>query len=103
MSVDPEQLLAEWSTLRVGAGMDHLDSSCRKCPDHYRRVTAEQYPPSHVNLCSLCAARFRRWRDAINGPGGDCERCGGETSTPPEQYDEMDLCDDCYQQVSLRR
>jgi len=102
--VNAELLLSEWTTLCVhNALKDHLDPNCPRATDKHRTVNADQYPPSHVDLCSFCESRFERWRSNIDGADGDCERCGGETSVPPRYHAGIALCDGCYQQVTLGR
>jgi len=104
MTVDPKTLLSEWSTLQVHNNLkDHLDANCPRATDKHHEVSAEEYPPTHVDLCHYCETRYERWRDGIDGPDGDCARCGGETPTPPQYHAGKPLCETCNQQVTLGR
>lgn len=101
-----EQILREWSSLwvaRDSAAKDHLSPMCPHVTDAYRELTPEQKPAPHVDLCSWCLAHYHEWSTGVHGPDGDCERCGGETSIPPETYAGQSLCDDCFRQVRLGR
>ena len=74
----------EWGTLYVASNRKtHLFNGCRYQTKRHRKLDAEAYPESHVELCSWCEERFNNWRDGLKADNKNrCDRCGKHTDEP---------------------
>jgi len=95
---DENTIAAEWGTVWAkNTGKTHLMPSCPRCPDHYERKSVDQYPPSHMDVCSYCMESFENWREGLRADNKvRCERCGAETTN-------VQYCRDCQDVIDRRK
>lgn len=74
----------EWGTLYVASSRKaHLMNGCPYHTADHRKVDAEAYPETHVDLCSWCADKLDNWRDGLSKDDKNrCDRCGKHTDEP---------------------
>lgn len=96
--IDPETLRSEWGSVWVkSTSKTHIMPSCRHVTESHRKTPVEAYPAAHIDLCSWCAERFRRWRANNTTDGTNrCQRC--HKATPNVEY-----CTDCQTHIERMR
>jgi hypothetical protein len=91
--------IQETVTQITHSGKIHLDPNCRYVRNANDVIDrpSESIPENHVDLCSWCERYFAEWDSSVSLNGeSECERCG-------KRGIEWDYCDDCEQQIRLRR